>query len=185
MYSTLAEFKRYLWINDSSQDTELLFLLNSSYNLLNKLLHVDSFTEWEIEEYAKVLYRDKCFIVLNNRPVKEITAINWAPYSWKFLIIHWREVIFSDPYLDKYVDDFWFIKVKYKYWYHNIPYDLQLMEMMLASWMYAGKWYEWVYSYRLWDESIQFWSVNWTSSDDIYFNFKSLYDKRKNFTLPY
>jgi len=194
MYSSLAEFKTYLWISWTEQDAELTMYLNSANELLNKLLNVDTFSEWTIEEQVKIItenrYWNNVNLYLKNRPVQQIQEIDWVEYQWvagtDYLVVYDRKVIFKDRTILSKINDFWFIKVKYKFWYsvQNMPSDLKLMEMMLASGMNNSKWYEWVYSYKLWDETIQFWHVNWTSADDIFFSFKTLYNKRKSFILP-
>ena len=76
------------------------------------------------------------------------------------------------------------LSVKYKHWYATIPSDLKLMEIMLASWFYQQKWNEWIARYRLWDEEITFGMVNGYTTQEQYFNFKTLYNKRKSFSLP-
>lgn len=201
MYSSLAEFKNYIWVYDDSIDSQLLLFLNSANSLLNKLLNIDSFDEWIIDENIKL---DSSFswsfswswlisIYLRNKPVKEILEINDSVYSWNYLIVNDRKIIFNDNSLYSKINSFWFIKVKYRYWYNRgntwewideLPYDIKLMEMMLASWFYQNKWFEWVNSYKLWDEQIVFWNNNWISSDNMFFKFKCLYDKRKCFNLP-
>ena len=188
MYSTLAEFKEYLWIADSSQDSELTMYLNSAYELLNKLLWVDSFIEWVKVENVQLITESNCWenynIYLKNKPVQEIQEINWEYFDWDYLVTYWRKVTFADRRFIYKINKYWMITVKYKYWFSPIPTDLKLMEMMLASGMYQNKWYEWISSYKLWDEQITFGWKDKESADNLYFSFKYLYDKWKNFNLP-
>lgn len=194
-YSTLAQFKEYLWINvsDTSQDTILTQFLNSANAKLNHLCWVDDFTQWTrtqiiesrwISDTARWLE-----FYLKNKPVSAITKLNWQAYSWTkwtdYLIIYDRRAIFKQLPLN----DWWMLEVEYTAWYQTIPDDLKLMEMMLASWMRQEHNYEWVSSYRLWDETITFGSKtssNWAtlSPDDQYFSFTALLNKYKNFNLP-
>ena len=89
------------------------------------------------------------------------------------------------------LNDFWLVNIKYKAWYNRnnewvdeLPDDLKLMEMMLASGMWQQHNYEWVSSYKLGDESITFGSKGDASADDQYFTFTTLLNKYKNFILP-
>ena len=66
----------------------------------------------------------------------------------------------------------------------ELPNDIALLQMMLTSGLYNTKWNEWIKQYKLWDESITFKDINWTSADDLYFSFKVILDKYKTFTLP-
>ena len=48
MYSTLAQFKEYIWIDstDTTYDTLLTNMLDSAWAKLNNLCWVDSFLKW-------------------------------------------------------------------------------------------------------------------------------------------
>lgn len=192
-YSTLLQFKEYLWIasSDTSQDSVLTEFLNASNSKLNHICWVDSFAKWT---YTQMIEKRWIFntarwleFYLKNKPVSSIDKINnesvWTKWT-DYLIIYERRAVFKKLNLD----DRWFLNVEYTAWYQTIPDDLKLMEMMLWSWMYQEHGNEWVSSYRLWDESITFWSKtwnNWTMSpDDQYFSFTALLDKYKNFNLP-
>ena len=100
MYSTLAEFKTYIWVSDNTQDAELTFYLNSAYELLNKLLGVDTFSEWVSTENVQFITEDKYLgninIYLRNRPVLEIQEINWEEYDWEYIVQNERKVVFKD-----------------------------------------------------------------------------------------
>ena len=193
-YSTLAQFKDYLWIlqSDTSQDTLLTQFLNASYSKLNHICWVDSFEKWtrtQIIEKRWIFDTARWLeFYLKNKPVVSIDKINWSTESlikWTdYLIIYDRRAVFKKLELD----DWWMLNIEYTAWYQTIPDDLKLMEMMLASWMYLKKWEEGVSSYKLWDESITFWTISWSNwtmtPDDQYFSFTALLDKYKNFNLP-
>lgn len=202
MYSSLSQFKVYLWIDseDTTKDWQLTLALNNACSLLNHLCGVDSFDQWEYEEeidlrkvYVNTFWYN---IFLKNKPVQSISKINGADYSWvkwtDYMVANQRRIIFKS--LDT-NSDFGFITVNYTAWYNRnnewtdeLPDDLKLMEMILAcgklsdelkSELNIG-----VSSYKLWDEQIVFgWKTTWESIDDIYFSFKIMLDKFKNFTL--
>lgn len=193
MYSTLAQFKDYLWISqsDTSQDTLLTQFLNASNSKLNHICWVDSFEKWTYNQAieSRWIFETARWLefYLKNKPVASIDKINdesvWTKWT-DYLIIYDRRAVFKNLNLN----DWWFLNVEYTAWYETIPDDLKLMEMMLASWMYLKKWEEWVSSYKLWDESITFWTISWSNwtmtPDDQYFSFTALLDKYKNFNLP-
>lgn len=203
MYSNLTLFKQYLGIDsaDTSKDTLLTMYLNSANSKLNFICWVDSF---DLNDYEQNVDVRACVptprgveVYLKNKPVKSIEKINWEDYSWvhwtDYLIVFDRRVIFKRlP-----ISEFWFVSFKYSAWYDrarvvewqdtpvdDLPDDLKLMEMMLASWMYISQELKGAKSYKLWDEQITFWDVNWMTSDDIFFSFKILLWKYKNFNLP-
>lgn len=199
MYSTLSEFKAYLWIDvsDTSQDTLLTNILNSAESKLNHLCWVESFSSWT---FTQTIEKRWIFdtarwleFYLRNKPVSAITKLNWTAYEWTkwidYLILYDRRAVFKKLPLN----DWWMLDVEYSAWYSTIPDDLKLLQMMIAcpmlpDWMKSEYWV-WVSSYKLWDEQITFWSrnSNWISSmtqDDIYFSFSTLLDKYKNFNLP-
>lgn len=201
MYSNLTLFKQYLWISWNDQDSLLTSFLNAAENQINQLCWVDSFDLWtytqNIDARAIVQTSRWFEIYLKNKPVKSIDKINWDSETgtkWTdYFVIYDRRVIFKNIS----VNDFWFAEIEYTAWYDrarvvdwqqdpvdDLPDDLKLMEMMLASWMYQKHGNEWVQSYKLGDEQITFWSVNGASSDDIFFSFKTLLNKYRNFNLP-
>lgn len=194
MYSSLAQFKWYIWIDtsDTSQDTLLTTFLNTANLKINNLCWVDSFASGthtqKIEK--RWIYDTPRWLefYLKNKPVASIDKLNWENYDWvlgtDYLVLYDRRCIFKTLTLN----DWWMLEVTYTAWYQTIPYDLQLMEMMLASGMRQEHNNEWVQSYRLWDEQITFGSKNWNGSemspDDLYFSFTTLLNKYKNFNLP-
>lgn len=193
-YSTLAQFKAYLWIDvsDTSQDDLLTKFLNTANEKLNRICGVDSFNKWQYKQTIEARWifdtaRGLEFY-LKNKPVESIDKINWSADSltkWTdYMIIYDRRAIFKKLNLNSW----WMLEIEYTAWYQTIPDDLKIMEMMLASWMYQEHNYEWVQSYKLWDESITFWSKKWNTweimPDDQYFSFSVLLDKYKNFNLP-
>lgn len=197
MYSNLTLFKQYLGIDvsDTTNDVLLTQFLNSATSKINNLCWVDSFDEWEYTEeidWRKVIATSRWFeIYLKNKPVQQIEQINWVEYTWvhgtDYMIIYDRRIILKEVSLN----DFWFVNIKYKAWYNRnnewvdeLPDDLKLMEMMLASGMWQQHNYEWVSSYKLGDESITFGNKGDASADDQYFTFTTLLNKYKNFILP-
>lgn len=196
-YSTLAQFKSYLWmdVSDTSQDALLTNILNSANSKLNHLCWVDSFAKWE---QTQIIEKRWIFdtarwleFYLKNKPVASIDKLNWEVYSWTkwtdYLILYDRRAVFKKLPLN----DWWMLEVEYTAWYETIPDDLILLEMML--WCaelpdsMKSEYWVWLSSYKLWDEQITFWSksTNWTmTSDDVYFSFSTLLDKYKSFNLP-
>lgn len=199
-YSTLAEFKSYLWIptSDTSQDDVLTQCLSAAYSKLNHICWVDSFSNWTYNQTieSRWIFDTARWLefYLKNKPVSAITKLNGENYSWTkwtdYLIIYDRRAIFKELTLN----ERWMLNVEYSAWFQTIPDDLKLLEMMIACWNLpeSMKWTYWVWisSYKLWDEQITFWSKtwNWTSSsmtsDDVYFSFTAMLDKYKNFNLP-
>ena len=206
MYSSLSQFKAYLWVDssDTSKDAQLTLLLQSANATLNNLCGVDSFDEAEYEEEIDLrkIYAN-CFwynIFLKNKPVSSISEINWTQYSWvkwtDYMVANQRKVIFKS--LDT-NSDFWFITVKYTAWYKRndnwmdrLPDDLKLMEMMLACGNLPdnlkAEFNIGVSSYKLWDEQITFGARNTSqmqnqNQEDIYFSFTVMLGKFQNFTL--
>ena len=197
-YATLAELKQYLWISDDTNDNILTEMLNTAYLQLNHLIWVDTMNLTTGVEYIE---QDKLYtnwlqerFYLTNKPVSIITKIWWENYQWvkwtDYMVIYDRKILFNRmTFLDKI--KFWLLEVEYTWWYNRdnewvdeLPDDLKLMQMMLVWWMRNSKWMEWVSSYKIWDESITFWSVNWQSADEVYFSFKLLLNRYKTFNLP-
>lgn len=191
MYSNLAQFKTYLGITDDSKDWILTNFLNSAYDIINNYLGVKSLLVWDYEELIdeRGIYSNNygLFFYVKNKPVNTVIQINGEAYNgtkWvDYLVVNDRELIFKElP-----GTTMGFLEIKYNAWFQTAPNDLQLAEMMLASGLYQQHGNEWVSSYKLWDESIVFWSKasNDGDSDLAYFKVKTLLDKYKNFNLPY
>lgn len=206
MYSSLSQFKAYLWIDsaDTTKDSQLTLALNSACELLNHLCGVDSFDQWEYEEQIDLrkVYTNSFWynIFLKNKPVQGISKINGSDYSWvrwtDYMVANQRRIIFKSLDVNS---DFGFITINYTAWYDrarvdgqttvdDLPDDLKLMEMILACWKLSDEIKSelniWVSSYKLWDEQIVYgWKTTEQSIDDIYFSFKIMLDKFKNFTL--
>lgn len=190
MYSTLEQFKQYLWldVSDTSQDAMLTSFLNTANAKLNNLCWVDSFARWTYTQTveARWIYESPRWFefYLKNKPVVSIDKMNWESDVWDYLVIYDRRIITKKISLN----DWNMLEIQYTAWYQTIPDDLKLLEMMIASWLRQEHNYEWVSEYRLWDETIKFWSKTWNnwilSPDDIYFSFTTLLNKYKNFYLP-
>lgn len=190
MYSTLELFKSYLKVGGNDQDALLTTFLQSAHEQINKLCGVTSFKfaayTQEVDARAIVDSSRGLEVYLKNKPVKLIKKINGEAYAGvkgkDYLVIYDRRVIFQRLPLN----DFWFLTVEYEAGYaqEDLPDDLKLMEMMIASWMWQQHGNEWVQSYKLGDEQITFGSTNGSSPDDQFFSFKTLLNKYKNFNLP-
>ena len=194
MYSSLEQFQEYLWLDvlEANQDELLESFLNTANSKLNNLCWVDSFEKKSYEQTIESRWICQTprwlEFYLRNKPVLSIEKINWveAWTKWTdYMIIYDRRAIFKKLNLN----DWWMIDVEYTAWYETIPDDLKLMEMMLASGMRQEHNHEWISSYKLWDETITFWSKKWNNGavltpDDQYFSFTALLNKYKSFNLP-
>lgn len=211
MYSTLAQFKQYLWIDstDTSQDTLLTQILNSANLKLNNLCWVDSFELWTYTQTieARWIYESIRWLefFLKNKPVQSIDKMNWVNYEWTkwtdYLVIYDRRIITKKVSLN----DWNMLEIEYTAWYDRnlqvewsqtpidtLPDDLKLLEMMIACWLLPDSLKSQcmigISEYKLWDETIRFWSKtssNWAvSEDDVYFSFTTLLNKYRNFILP-
>lgn len=190
MYSTLELFKSYLKVGGNDQDALLTTFLQSAHEQINKLCGVTSFKfaayTQEVDARAIVDSSRGLEVYLKNKPVKAIKKINGEDYTGvkgkDYLVIYDRRVIFQRLPLN----DFWFLTVEYEAGYaqEDLPDDLKLMEMMIASGMWQQHWNEWVQSYKLGDEQIVFGSASGGGADDQFFSFKTLLNKYKNFNLP-
>ncbi len=190
MYSNLELFKQYIGVSGNDQDQLLTSFLKTAYQKINKLCGVDSFLlkdrEQIVDLRAIVESSRGLEVYLKNKPVKQIKKINGEVYSGvkgkDYLVIYERRVIFQRLPLN----DFWFLTVEYEAGYaqEDLPDDLKLIEMMIASGMWQQHGNEWVQSYKLWDEQIVFGSASGGGADDQFFSFKTLLNKYKNFNLP-
>jgi len=200
MYASLTQLKDYLWITDNSQDNLLTDFLATAELLLNKLCWVDTFdltTEEELIDLRKVFTNGYGLnVILKNKPVISIDEVNGESYSWvlgqDYIIVDQRKAIIKNISVN---DNFWYWKIKYTRGYDRakvvgnntvdtLPEDIKQMEVMLAGGMYTTKDYQGISSYKLGDESISFWDLKGETSDSIYYSFKAILDKYKNFNLP-
>jgi len=208
MYSSLSQFKSYLWISssDTSNDDTLTLLLETACNQINRLCGVDSFDQQTFTQNLDVrkIYVNTFWynIFLKNKPVQSITKIGWNEYSgvkWTdYMVANDRRIIFQNF---DYESKFGFIPIEYVAWYDRakpvewstttideLPADLKMMEMMLAcGWLpehLRVQYMVWITSYHLWDETITlWWKTTSKDSEDLYFSFRMMLDKFKNFNL--
>lgn len=186
MYWTLVWLKEYMKISWNDQDTYLTNLLITATSLLNKICGVDSFAKWDYTDRIEEQKINWNIIYLRNKPVISIKKINWENYNgviWTdYDIFRNRKIVFAKS---NFTTKFGYITIEYEAWYTTIPYDIELMTYMLASWIDKNKDFDWVSSYKLWDETITFWWKTDTENDRIYTRFKNLLDKYISFNLPY
>ena len=200
MYASLTLLKDYLWISGNDQDVLLTSFLESAEEIINKLCGVDTFdlTTWEELIDLRKVYTNQygLNVIFKNKPVSAINEIDWESYSWvlgtDYIIVDQRKAIIKNLSVN---DNFWYRKVKYTRGYNrartegqqtidDLPEDIKQMELMLAWGMYTTKDYQGVTSYKLGDESISFWDLNWQTAEEIYYSFKKILDKYKSFNLP-
>lgn len=199
MYSNLTLFKNYLWIDasDTTQDEILTFYLNSANCSINKYCGVQSFDKNQYEEivFIKEWYSWTIEMYLNNKPVISLDSIWGTAYEGEkgkdYLVVNERKVILTATKNPQIV--LWYLPIIYTAWYDRsnewideIPADLQLVEMMLATWLKQSKEsLGGIQSYKLWDETVTFWSWSGDNADMIYTRVKSILDHYKNFKLNY
>ena len=93
MYSTLEQFKQYLWldVSDTSKDAMLTSFLNTANAKLNNLCWVDSFARWTYTQNieARWIYESPRWFefYLKNKPVVSIDKMNWESDVWDYLVI--------------------------------------------------------------------------------------------------
>lgn len=190
MYATLQQFKSYLNITDSSQDTLLQIFLNSAGSIINNYCWVDSFALGDYEELIPVkgIYDNEygLYFFVKNKPVNTVKELNNSVYEGikgtDYLVINQRELIFKklpNPPMGQ-------LQIKYNAWFQAIPDELQLVEMIIASWLRQQHGKENVTSYKLGDEQIVFGSrtTSWEDGDVAYFRVKTYLDSLKCFNLP-
>ena len=161
MIITLSEFKAYLWITDSSQDTLLDILLNSANDF------VESYIGRQIAEATYTEYKDgdgQRIILLDNYPVNTITSFQvnkgtietpdfeeidansykLSPKIWQLFLTFYKRRGFQN------------YKIDYNAWYDPIPWDLKLATLKLAAWYYNKRTSDWVKSESVAGDSIGF-----------------------------
>ena len=134
-YSTLSEFKAYLWIDssDTSQDAVLTQVLNSANSKLNHICWVDDFTSWKrtqiIEERWIFETARWLEFYLKNKPVASIDKLNWSSDVWTkwtdYLIIYDRRAIFKKLQLN----DWWMLEVEYTSWFQTSWNDVVMLRI--------------------------------------------------------
>ena len=161
MIIELSEFKAYLWITDTSQDTLLEILLNSANDF------VESYIGRQIAEATYTEYKDgdgQRIILLDNYPVNTITSFQvnkWtietpefedidansyklSPKIWQLFLTFYKRRGFQN------------YKIVYNAWYDPIPWDLKLATLKLAAWYYNKRTSDWVKSESVAGDSIWF-----------------------------
>ena len=117
MYSTLAQFKAYIWMDatDTSQDSLLTQILNSANSKLNHLCWVESFARWTYTQTIEerwIFESARWFeFYLKNKPVASIDKMNGDTYQGEkgtdYMIIYDRRAIFKKLELN----DWWMLEI--------------------------------------------------------------------------
>ena len=161
MLATLNQLKTYLWISWNWQDSMLNIFLKWADQIIKTYLWRD------IEEKEYVEVKDgnaQRFFVLNQYPIIEIKAVYYN--SWTGEEPNWEEVnkgslevspliwklYFRSPIIR------WFqnYKIEYTAWYSEIPADLTLATIKMASRYYNNSTSDWVKSETVNGDSISF-----------------------------
>ena len=161
MIIELSEFKAYLWITDTSQDTLLEILLNSANDFvesyIGRKVWADDYTEYKDGDGQRI-------ILLDNYPVNTITSFQvnkWtietpefedidansyklSPKIWQLFLTFYKRRGFQN------------YKIVYNAWYDPIPWDLKLATLKLAAWYYNQRTSDWVKSESVAGDSIGF-----------------------------
>ena len=138
MIATLAEFKSYLWITDSSQDTVLQLIIDwankTIVNYIGRNIESDDYIEY-------IDWNAQNSILLENYPVSGLTKIE--NNTWTLDNPVWEEVESSSYKLSpndwrifllfNLIRGFQNYKITYTAWYTTIPADLKLATLKLAS----------------------------------------------------
>lgn len=163
MIATLSEFKLYIWVD--SEDTSKDSILNIFLDWANSL--VESYISRKIEatEYEEIIDGDgQLFWMLENIPV---IKINWVyRNSWTLETAVWEEMgkwSYSVKSSIGKLNFFWPLargfknyKISYKAGFDEIPWDLKLAVLKLASRYYNTKESDWIVSESVAWDSISF-----------------------------
>lgn len=158
MIATLTQLKSYLNITWTEQDTILTLLLNAA----NQMIETYLWRTIEADDYVEFVdWNGQKKILLLNYPVNTLTKIEYNiweldnpvrqeinPTSYKLSPKDWR--IFLTFLLRRWFQNY---KIAYNWWYTDIPADLVLASLKLASKYYNTKTSDWISGE----------SVNWDS----------------------
>lgn len=180
-YAQLADVKTYLWITGTASDAQLNMLLTQSYYYINNLLGVDTLNQWTMSETLDRVFDDGSFWVKNLNSTALLT-IDWESYTGvlntDYQITRWRKFTVKDISNYMWSLEFYSLPITYTAWWDRdetwttpwandtLPYDIILAQMMIVWQMkstadaggvgLAG----WVTSYKLGEESINYWGSN-------------------------
>ena len=151
MLATLQEVKDYLWITDTSEDTVLTSLLNSSDNIIKSLTWRD-FEATNYTEYYNWKWENE--FLLNQYPVNTLTSFQyntgtfsnpvWTDFDEdNYKLEQWGFKIWLNFSLNKWVQN---IKVVYDAWYSTIPWDLKLATIQLTAYFFNWRKSDWISS---------------------------------------
>lgn len=153
MIATLEQLKAYLGITGTSQDVILNILLNAS----NQMIETYIGRKIPADDYIEIInWNAQNEIVLKNYPVNTLTSIEvwwWDDFEEisKWFVLEekiWR-IFFSHPIQRGFQN----YKITYNGGYTEIPADLTLASLKLASKYYNTRTSDWI----KWE------SVNWDS----------------------
>lgn len=161
MIVNLTEFKSYLWITDTSQDTLLNILLDSANDF------VESYIGRELTAQAYTQYQDWNWqreIILDNYPVNSITSFKLN--EWTLDVPDYQPVdastyklspkvwtILLNFYMRRWFQNY---EIVYNAWYTTMPWDLKLATLKLAAWYYNKRTSDWIKSETVAWDSIWF-----------------------------
>jgi len=161
MIATLAQFKQYLGITGTSQDTILQLLIDSSNSMINsyigRIIEADDYIEYVNGNAQRE-------ILLQNYPVNTLTSIEkniwdletpvweiveptWyklSPKEWKIFLVYPLTRGFQN------------YKITYNAWYDPVPAELTLASLKIASKYYNTRTSDGVASESVNGDSISF-----------------------------
>lgn len=161
MIITLAEFKSYLWITNTTQDTLLNLLLNSANDFVESYI----WRELALQTYTQFQdWNAQREILLENYPVTSITSLQlneWTLETPNYVSIDlnsfklspkvWK--IFLNFFMRRGFQNY---KIVYVAGYNPIPWDLKLATLKLGAWYYNKRTSDWISSESVAWDSIWF-----------------------------
>lgn len=162
MLISIETLKTYLSITDNTQDKILSIFANWASDLIETMC----WKKFSLDEYTELVdWAWQMDIVLKNNPVTEVESVSYN--SWTYENPIWTPIDKTAYNTDLKawiimlvgVLPRWFqnIQVIYTAWYENIPFDLQLATLKLASMSYNKRGADWVTSESVWGDSIAYW----------------------------